>query len=100
MLGYCNLEQGRLTQAVAAMEKAVEQEPRSWEYHYSLAVARAGAGTDPRPELASAARLDPREQLVKDAMTSLGSASSPGAWQKAGAKARVEALDSGRLTLK
>jgi hypothetical protein len=100
MLGYCNLEQGRLTQAVAAVNKAVEQEPESWEFHYSLAIARAEAGMDPRAEIATAARLNPREALVKDAAAAFRAKASTAAWERAGARARSEALDSGRLTLK
>jgi O-antigen ligase len=100
MLGYCNLEQGRLTQAVASMRKAVEQEPASWEYHYSLAVALAEAGRDPRPELSAAARLNPREDLVRQASAAFRGRSTPAALQEAGATVRGQALESGRLTLK
>jgi Flp pilus assembly protein TadD len=99
MIGYCDLDQGRLTQAVAAMRKAVEAAPRSWEYHYSLAIALAEAGSDPRAELAEARRLNPREDLVKAAAPAFDT-SSPAGWVKAGAKARRDILGSGRLTLK
>lgn len=100
MLGYCDLEQGRLTQGVAAMRKAAEQEPRSWEYHYSLAVAQAEAGQDPRPEIAEALRLNPREELAKQASEAFRAARSPDTLQKAGEQARDTTLASGRLTLK
>jgi O-antigen ligase len=99
MLGYCDLDQGRLTQGVAAMRKVVQYAPRSWEAHYSLAIAQAEAGSDPRPEFADARRLNPREQLLSQAAPSFR-ASSPAGWVKAGATARREILGSGRLTLK
>ena len=61
----CDIDSGRVGEAVAAMQKAVEQEPRSWEYHFGLAVAQGYAGIDPRREIATAARLNPREDLVR-----------------------------------
>jgi tetratricopeptide (TPR) repeat protein len=100
MLGYCNLEQGRLTQAVAAMRQAVDKEPRTWEYHYSLAAAQATAGQDPRAQIATARRLNPREGLTKLAAQSFSAAHSPEQLQKAGEKASTAMLESGRLTLK
>jgi tetratricopeptide (TPR) repeat protein len=99
MIGYCDLDQGRLTQAVAAMRKAVEYAPRSWEYHYALAIALAEAGSDPRAEFAEARRLNPREPLLTQAASSFRS-TTPAEWVKAGASARREILGSGRLTLK
>jgi O-antigen ligase len=99
MIGYCDLDQGRLTQAVAAMRKAVGEQPRNWEYHFSLAIALAESGKDPRQEYATAARLNPLEPSIKEARSGLGSASAAD-WPKAGLAARREILGSGRLTLK
>jgi O-antigen ligase len=99
MLGYCDLEQGRLTQGVAAMEKAVELEPRRWEYRYSLAVAQAEAGRDPRAAIAEAKRLNPREPLIDTAAASFAK-SPPSAWPKAGETAGQAIITSGQLSLK
>jgi O-antigen ligase len=99
MLGYCDLEQGRLTQAVAAMEKAVQLEPQRWEYRYSLAVAQAEAGRDPTAALAEAGRLDPREDLIKTAAKAFQT-SPPGNWEKAGQRAGDAIIASGQLSLK
>jgi O-antigen ligase len=100
MLAYCDMDQGRLTQAVAAMRKAVEAQPVSWEYHFGLAIALAESGKDPRAEYAVAARLNPVEPIVRSARAGLGASASPAEWEKAGRTARREILGSGRLTLK
>jgi hypothetical protein len=100
MIGYCDIDQGRLTQAVAAMRKAVQEQPASWEFHFSLAIALAEAGQDPRQEYVTAARLNPREPSIAEAKSGLGAGSSPAGWEKAGTAARREILGSGRLTLK
>ncbi|HEY0632715.1 MAG TPA: O-antigen ligase family protein, partial [Thermoleophilaceae bacterium] len=63
IVAYCDLDRGRVQEAVAAMRKAVEQQPRSWEYHFGLAIALGYAGSDPRPEVATATRLSPVEPL-------------------------------------
>lgn len=99
MLGYCDLEQGRLTQGVAAMAKAVDLEPKRWEYRYSLAVAQAEAGRDPRAAIAEAARLNPREPIIKQAAADFAK-SPPGEWEKAGEKAARAIIASGQLSLK
>jgi hypothetical protein len=100
MIAYCDLDQGRLTQAVAAMRKAVDAQPVSWEYHFGLAIALAESGKDPRSEFAVAARLNPVEPMIAAARPGLGVSSSPAEWEKAGRAARRDILGSGRLTLK
>ena len=100
MLGYCNLADGRITQAVAAMRKAVEQEPKGWEYHFGLAAALAEAGRDGRAELATAERLNPREPVIAAAKPAFTTARTPAEWERAGGAARRDILSSGILTLK
>jgi Flp pilus assembly protein TadD len=100
MIAYCDIDQGRLTQAVAAMRKAVEAQPVSWEYHFGLAIALAESGKDPRKEYAVAARLNPREPIISSARPGLGASASLAVWEKAGRAARRDILGSGRLTLK
>jgi len=99
MIAYCDLDQGRLTQAVAAMSKAVKEQPRSWEFHYGLAIVQGEAGRDPRREFATAVRLNPREALMKEAAAGFRG-TSPARWQKAAEQARRNLLGSGKLTLK
>jgi hypothetical protein len=82
------------------MQKAVEQEPRSWEYHYGLAIAQGYAGIDPRPEIATATRLNPIEGLVAEARTLLAGKSSAAGWFSAAKRLNDDTRVSGRLTLR
>jgi Flp pilus assembly protein TadD len=100
IVGYCDLDSGRVQEAVSSMRKAIEQEPRSWEYHFGLAVALGYAGTDPRPEIATAARLSPREPLVLEARAAFAGKTTPAEWLIAAKKLNDDARVSGRLTLR
>jgi O-antigen ligase len=66
ILGYCHIRGRRPREAVAQMRKAVDRDPRNWNYHYSLAVAQAAAGRDPRAEAKKARSLNPLEPLTRD----------------------------------
>jgi hypothetical protein len=99
IVGYCNLENGRPADAVAAFQKAVEQQPRSWEYHYGLAIAQGYAGVDPRPQIALARRLNPREPMVKQAVTAFAPPDQS-VWLSAATKLEAETRVSNRLTLR
>lgn len=99
ILGYCDLEQGHTGEAAAAMRKAIDIEPRSWEYHYGLALARAAGGLDPMPELRLSLERNPEEQLTKDAYGAFRGG-SPRTWPKAASAAVARTIDSGRLTLR
>jgi tetratricopeptide (TPR) repeat protein len=68
IIGYCRLRQGRSRQGIAELERAVERDPRNWEYRYGLAVARGAAGLDPRPEAREALALNPLDPETKDAV--------------------------------
>src|SRR2546423_7444485 len=99
IMGYCDLREGQPTEATAAFKKAIEQEPRSWEYRYGLALARADAGLDPNPALQAARARDPREPLVKDAIKAFRKAPRE-RWPSVSADLRAAAIDSGRLTIR
>jgi hypothetical protein len=99
IVGYCDLDNGRPQDAMAAFQKAVEQEPRSWEYHYGLGLAQGAAGTDPRPEIRLASRLNPREPLVAQALLAFAPPDRS-TWLKAAAKLASDARVSNRLTLR
>lgn len=64
--GYCQARQGRTREAVDSMWEAVERDPGNWEYRYSLAVAQAAAGSDPRPAARQALRLNPEGEATQD----------------------------------
>jgi hypothetical protein len=100
IVGYCDLDSGRVNEAVASMQKAVEQEPKSWEYHYSLAIAQAFAGIDPRPQMAVAARLNPREDLVHQGTAAFARRTTPAQWLPAAKKLNDDTRVSNRLTLR
>jgi hypothetical protein len=101
IVGYCDLDDGRVQEAVTAMQKAVEQEPKSWEYHYGLAIAQGFAGIDPRPELAVATGLNPKEDLLNQANKAFAqTGNSSTAWFKAAQQLNDATRVSGRLTLR
>jgi Tfp pilus assembly protein PilF len=64
--GYCQARLGRTGQAVSSMRQAVDRDPHNWQFRYSLAVAEAAAGMDPRPAAREALRLDPLEFATQD----------------------------------
>jgi O-antigen ligase len=99
ILGYCDLKDGRVQDAVTAMKKAVGAEPASWEYHLSLAIAQGYAGIDPRPEAAVALEQNPREVLVLQAVTGLQGNSKVG-WLRGAQELEASVLVSNRLTLR
>jgi hypothetical protein len=100
ILGYCDMAQGRSKAAVAAMTKAIEREPDSWEYRFGLALARAQGGADPRPDIAAAAGRNPLEPLVQQAKAAFATNRSASGWQAASDQIRLQALQSGRLTFR
>jgi hypothetical protein len=57
--GYCQARLGQTRKAVHSMQEAVDRDPGNWQYRYSLAVAQAAAGVDPRPAAREALRLNP-----------------------------------------
>jgi O-antigen ligase/polysaccharide polymerase Wzy-like membrane protein len=99
ILGYGDLSNGRVNEAIEAMKKAVDYEPRNWEFRYSLAIAQAHAGIDPLPQLNKAAALNPREPLVRDAITAFQGKTIP-EWLTVARRLDGEIRVSGRLTLR
>jgi len=98
IIGVCDLRQGFAPAAVSAMAKAVAYEPNSWEDEYWLAVARAGAGTDPLPALRRAIALNPREPLLRQASRELR-AGGPERWEGLAPALSETALRSGKFTI-
>jgi hypothetical protein len=100
LLAYCDIASVAAPQAVRAMEEAVAVEPDSWEYRYSLALARASNGEDPRQALNEASHRAPQEPLVRNARGAFAGKTSAGEWQEAARPLVAETLMSGRLTLR
>jgi hypothetical protein len=73
LLGYCNLRGGAYALGVQQMQAARDRDPDNWRYAYSLAVAQALDGRDPRPTAAEALRLNPLEPLAQDLREALDS---------------------------
>ena len=65
VIGYCRSRQDRGPEAVQALERAIDRDPRNWELWYGLALVRGGAGLDPRHAAARALRLNPKEERVR-----------------------------------
>jgi uncharacterized membrane protein YoaK (UPF0700 family) len=78
--GYCQARLGRTSEAVSSMQKAVDRDPDNWEYRYSLAVAKAAAGMDPRPAARAALRLDPLQSATNDLVVRFGG-TDPQLWR-------------------
>ena len=82
VIGFCRSRQDRHDEAQRALERAVDRDPESWELHYGLAIVRAAAGVDPRPQTARALQLNPREVLVERAIERLGTDDDPRHWRR------------------
>jgi O-antigen ligase len=83
VLAMCAGRQGDPGFAVSWAERAVTHDPHAWEPRYVLALARASAGLDPRPQAAAALALNPSRDLLRIARRAL-SGSSPRDWRRAG----------------
>jgi cytochrome c-type biogenesis protein CcmH/NrfG len=89
IIGFCAARSGRLSEGVRALQLAVDRDPRNWEYHYGLAVVRAGAGLDPRPAARAALRLNRFHVLTRDAGRRFGDGGSPQSWRTAAQGTRL-----------
>jgi hypothetical protein len=98
ILGFCDLRRGRPAQGLAEMRQALRRDPASWERYYTLALAEASAGIDPRPAAAWASRMNPHEPLTRRAVRELRG-SSPARWVKQARAERAAALASNDLSI-
>jgi len=80
------------------MKRAVHYDPGSWETYYTLALAQAAAGIDPRPAAARALRMDPLELLTQQEVREFRT-SSPTEWVNRAATVRAAALASNDLSI-
>ncbi|MDQ3722911.1 MAG: O-antigen ligase family protein, partial [Actinomycetota bacterium] len=79
----CELGTGDAQAAISTLRAAVKSDPDNWRVHYSLAIARARAGEDPRPQIRRARQLNPLEPLVKRVAKVLRRADNRREWQRA-----------------
>ena len=80
--GYCDALHGRNRAALNEMQEAVRLDPQHWRYRYGLAIVRAMAGKDPRPDLELARRLNPLAEIMRTgAAARLANAGRPAAWR-------------------
>jgi hypothetical protein len=98
ILGFCDLRRGKSVLGVAAMERALRRDPGSWERYYTLAIAQASAGIDPRPAAVRALRMNPREPLTRQAAAALRG-SSRRRWIGQARILRPAALASNHLSI-
>lgn len=98
IIGFCDLRRGLPRLGVSAMDRALRRDPGSWESYYTLAIAQASAGIDPRTAAARALRLNPLEPLTRQAVKALGG-SSPAEWGKRAPALRAAALASNNLSI-
>jgi hypothetical protein len=88
VLGYCDVRLGAPRLAEASLQAAVERDREYWVPWYGLAMVRAAIGEDPRPALARAGRLNPREPLVRDAARAF-ERSAPRRWPEVAGTRRL-----------
>ncbi|HEY2201797.1 MAG TPA: hypothetical protein VGH56_07910, partial [Solirubrobacteraceae bacterium] len=96
--GFCDLQHGLSRQAVSEMRQAVHHDPGSWETYYTLAIAQASAGIDPRAAAQRALRMNPFEPLTRQEAKEFRT-SSPTDWVNRSAIVRTAALASNDLSI-
>jgi hypothetical protein len=81
VIGFCDVRIGQPKLGVQAMQAAIERDPDNWTYRYALALTKAAAGIDPRPDARRAHDMNPLSQLTRDALERFDS-SDPRVWRK------------------
>lgn len=89
ILGFCDVRLGKPELAERMMRNAIDRDPNSWVYHYGLALVLASNGEDPRPEIAIARRLNPREPRTIETEEAFASTNDPEKWKRRALKARL-----------
>ena len=89
ILAFCDARLGKPELAERMMKNAIDRDPNSWVYHYGLALIQAVRGNDPRPETATALRLNPREPRTIRAQRAFESTEDPRKWKRRALRARL-----------
>ena len=86
VIGFCDVRIGRPELGVQAMEAAIRRDPGNWAYRYGLALTKAAAGVDPRPDARRAHAMNPRSPLTRDALERFDT-DDPEVWKQRSASA-------------
>jgi hypothetical protein len=86
VIAFCDVRIGQPQLGVEAMQAAIERDPDNWTYRYGLALTKAAAGIDPRPDARLAREMNPRSQLTRDALERFDT-SDPEVWKQRSASA-------------
>ena len=89
ILAFCDVRLGKPELADRMIRDAIDRDPNNWVYHYGLALVRGAQGQDPRPAIAEARRLNPREPRAIEAEEAFGSTDDPEKWRRRALRARL-----------
>jgi O-antigen ligase len=89
ILAFCDVRLGKPQLADRMIRDAIDRDPNNWVYHYGLALVRGAQGEDPRPAIAEARRLNPREPRAIEAEEAFGSTEDPEKWKRRALRARL-----------
>ena len=81
VIGFCDVRIGQPKLGIQAMQAAISRDPDNWTYRYGLALTKAAAGQDPRPDVRLAHEMNPLSQLTRDALERFDS-SDPEVWKQ------------------
>ncbi len=81
VIGFCDVRIGQPQLGIQAMQAAIKRDPDNWTYRYGLALTKAAAGVDPRPDARIAHEMNPLSQLTRDALERFDS-SDPEVWKQ------------------
>jgi hypothetical protein len=74
IMAICAAAAGRHREARYAITKAIDLDPRDWQYRFDLAVLNAAAGQDPSRAIAAARQLNPRSSALLGSADGVGTA--------------------------
>jgi O-antigen ligase/polysaccharide polymerase Wzy-like membrane protein len=98
IIGYCDVERGFPKLGVQAMREAIKHDPDNWESYYSLSIAQAAAGIDPRAAAQKALRLNPHDPLAIEAQQTFATTPSSH-WTADATRLRSAAFATGQLSI-
>jgi hypothetical protein len=98
VLGFCDIQRGQPRLGISAMQRAVHYDPGSWETYYTLAIAQAASGVDPRPASERALRMNPRDPLTREEVREFDTP-SPTEWVSRASTVAASALQSNDLSI-
>ena len=81
VIGFCDVRIGQPKLGIQAMQAAISRDPDNWIYRYGLALTKAAAGQDPRPDVRLAHEMNPLSQLTRDGLERFDS-SDPEVWKQ------------------